>query len=262
MTNEPGAYWEKRLSEHWGPQGVGHIGLGERYNRWLYRLQRRVFLRQARPLAAGPERPAVLDIGSGTGFYVGLWREAGVRVLTASDITQTAVGNLQQKFPDVECRRLDIGAPLAEEFAGRRFDRISAFAVLYHITDDERYGRAIANMYHLLKPGGTLVISENFVHGAAGRHPFQVNRSLGEITRLLEGAGFRIRRRRPIFVLMNYPVDSRSPLRQLFWRGLSASIRRFPVLGSVWGMLLYPLDLSLSLLLKEGASTEIMVCEK
>jgi SAM-dependent methyltransferase len=262
MANEPGAYWEKRLNEHWGPQGVGHIALGERYNRWLYLLQKKVFLRHARRLAAGPARPAVLDIGSGTGFYVGLWKEAGAGSLTASDITQTAVRNLRQKFPDVECLLLDIGAPLAEEFAGRSYDRISAFAVLYHITDDERYARAIANMYRLLKPGGTLVISENFVHGAASRHPFQVNRSLAEITRLLEGTGFHIRKRRPMFVLMNYPVDSRSRLRLLFWRGLTASIRRFPALGSLWGMLLYPLDRFLSLLLREGASTELMVCGK
>ena len=262
MESEPGKYWEKRLSEHWGPHGVGHIGLGEHYNRWLYRLQEKVFLRHARRLAAGPARPAVLDIGSGTGFYVGLWRKLGVRSLTASDITQTAVQNLQQKFPAVECRLLDIGAPLPEEFAGRSYDRISAFAVLYHISDDDHYRTAIRNIYKLLKPGGTLIFSENFIHGPAIRTAYQVDRPLAEITRLLQETGFRIRKRAPIFIVMNYPVDSRSRLRNFFWRGLSKSIRKFPIAGFFWGMLLYPIDRLLSQCMAEGASTEIMICEK
>lgn len=262
MENEPGKYWEKRLAENWGLQGVGYIGLGKYYNRWLYRVQKRVFLRLAGQLAAEFSKASVLDIGSGTGFYVGLWKKLGVRSLTATDITQTAVQRLQQKFPDVQCRILDIGAPLPAKFAGQSFDLVSAFAVLYHITDDNHYRMAIANIYQLLKPGGTLIFSENFVHGPASRHPYQVNRSLDEITRLLQATGFRIRKRAPIFVLMNYPVDSRSRLLKLFWRGLSGSIRKIPPLGFFWGMLLYPLDLFLSLFIKEGSSTELMICEK
>lgn len=262
MENEAGKYWEKRLAENWDLQGVGYIGLGKPYNRWLYRIQKRMFLRHAQPLAAASAKARVLDIGSGTGFYIGLWRKMGMRSLTATDITQTAVQKLQQKFPDCECRLLDIGAPLPPEFAGRSYDLVSAFAVLYHITDDERYRRAIANIHHLLKPGGTLIFSENFIHGAAIRHSFQVSRSLDEITRLLQDTGFRVRKRVPMFVLMNYPVDSRSRLFGLFWRGLAGSIRKIPLLGFFWGMLLYPLDMLLSRFVKEGASTELMICEK
>jgi SAM-dependent methyltransferase len=262
MGNEPGEYWEKRLAEHWGLQGVGYIGLGKHYNRWLYRIQKRVFLRLAGQLAAEFSKASVLDIGSGTGFYVGLWKKLGIRSLTATDITQTAVQKLQKKYSDVECRLLDIGAPLPAEFAGRSCDLVSAFAVLYHITDDDHYRRAISNIYHLLKPGGTLIFSENFIHGPTSRHPYQVNRSLDEITRLLQATGFRIRKRVPIFVLMNYPVDSRSRLLRLFWRSLSGSIRKIPPLGFFWGMILYPLDLFLSHFIKEGSSTELMICEK
>lgn len=262
MENEPGKYWERRLAENWGLQGVGYIGLGKHYNHWLYRIQKRVFLRLAERLNVEFSKASVLDIGSGTGFYVGLWRKLGVRSLTATDITQIAVQKLQQKFPDVECRLLDIGTPLPAEFSGQSYDLISAFAVLYHITDDNQYRRAITNLYHLLKPGGTLVFSENFVHGPAIRHTYQVSRSLDEISQLLQEAGFRIRMRVPIFVLMNYPVDGRSRLFGLFWWGLSGSIRKIPFLGFFWGMLLYPLDLLLSRFVKEGVSTEMMICEK
>jgi SAM-dependent methyltransferase len=262
VENEPGEYWEKRLAENWGLQGVGYIGLGRHYNYWLYRIQKRVFLRLAKRLTVEFSKASVLDIGSGTGFYAGLWRKLGIRSLTATDITQTAVQKLQHKFSDSECRLLDIGTPLPAEFAGRNYDLISAFAVLYHIADDEHYRMAIRNIHRLLKPGGTFIFSENFIHGPTIRAPYQVDRSLAEITRLLQETGFRIRKRVPIFVIMNYPVDSRSRLRKLFWRSLSGSIRKIPFLGFLWGMLLYPLDLLFSRFIKEGASTEIMICEK
>jgi ribosomal protein L11 methylase PrmA len=33
----------------------------------------------------------ILDIGSGTGFYVGLWKELSVRSVVGTDITNIAV---------------------------------------------------------------------------------------------------------------------------------------------------------------------------
>ena len=56
-------YWEKRLSERWGLHGVGHISFGLPYNQWLYRLRRRIFLRQLDCLALNPGDVDVLDVG-------------------------------------------------------------------------------------------------------------------------------------------------------------------------------------------------------
>ena len=48
---DPRAYWEERLGRRPGREGVGHAGLGEGLNGWMYRVRRRVFLRE---LSADP----------------------------------------------------------------------------------------------------------------------------------------------------------------------------------------------------------------
>jgi hypothetical protein len=36
-------YWEKRLKTNWGLQGVGCLGYGKYYNKWLYRVRAKIF---------------------------------------------------------------------------------------------------------------------------------------------------------------------------------------------------------------------------
>lgn len=161
---DPKQYWENRLRRNWGPLGVGHIGLGRYNNNWLYKVQRRIFLRHIRLLVDDWSKVNVLDIGSGTGYYIDLWKSLGVSSVTATDITTFAVEKLQKKFPNVNCFCLDIGDSLPEVFRNKRYDVISAFAVLYHIVNDDRYQRAFENISKMLRPGGFFVFSENFIH--------------------------------------------------------------------------------------------------
>jgi hypothetical protein len=66
---EPRAYWEERLRRHPGLEGVAHAGLGEGLNGWMYRVRRRVFLREVNALLGAERRGLrVLDVGSGNGF--------------------------------------------------------------------------------------------------------------------------------------------------------------------------------------------------
>ena len=105
------SYWEGRLSDAYSLDGVGWRGLGEPFNRWMYRVRRRLFLRRMRPLVKG-RAPDVLDVGSGTGFYVERWLELGAGSVTGSDITSTAVERLSARFPGQEFRRLDVSAAM------------------------------------------------------------------------------------------------------------------------------------------------------
>ena len=149
-------YWENRLSEKWGLHGVGHISYGGPYNEWLYRVRRRVILRELNRLPLDLRESTVLDIGSGTGFWLKIWNSVGVRNLVGSDLARVAVKNLREEHPAIEIRELDIADP--ESIAGLegRFDLISAFDVLFHITDEGRFRTAIANVASLLRPGGYL----------------------------------------------------------------------------------------------------------
>ena len=168
-------YWEERLRGDYTLGGVGYQGLGEAFNRWGYRARRRVFLRALRARAAPGAR--VLDVGSGTGFYLDLWRELGAASITGSDLTAVAAERLAVRHPYAEAVRLDIGAE-SIDLPAASFDAISAMDVLFHVTDDARFARALVNAARLLRPGGLLVFSDLFVHGAPWRAPHQAIRSL------------------------------------------------------------------------------------
>jgi SAM-dependent methyltransferase len=251
-------YWSDRLGREFSLEGVGYLGLGESYNRWMYAVRRRVF----RDVVKGRVDPSasVLDVGSGTGFYVELWRELGVRHVTGSDLTAVAIEQLGERFPDTPFRALDLTKPLTGE-AGP-FDAISAMDVLFHIVDDDGYGQAIENLAAMLAPGGIFVFTENLLHGRTERGRHQTSRSLEAVSSLLTGAGLEVELRRPVFVLMNTPVDSDSALLEKSWKAVNILVRGHSRRGWAVGAALYPLELALGRLLEDGPSTEIMICHK
>lgn len=208
----------------------------------------------------------ILDVGCGTGFYVGLWKnEIGVRHITGIDMTNIAIENLKEKFPDAEFYRSDVSndADLAFLIRTKEFDVVSAFDVLFHIVDDNRYEKAIKNIHSMLKSNGIFVFSDNFIHGPTIRSTYQVSRSLSHIEKTLIENGFEIIQRRPMFVLMNTPVDTTRRGSKRMWRYLSLLLQRYgDTGGSAVGCLLYPIEMLLVSLLKETASTEIMICRK
>lgn len=260
-TFVPRDYWEARLRTNWSLEGVGYMRLGAHFNRWLYRVQTRIFRRHVPPLRHDWATVDVLDIGSGTGHYVRLWQRLGVRSVTAADLTDVVVDSLRASL-GVECHRLDIGEPLPASLQGRTFDLVSTFAVLYHIMDDERYEQAIRNIAALIRPGGLLVFTENFVHGPTERFPNFVARRLEDVERMLAANHLRVVKRAPMFVLMNAPLDTRGRLWRTLWRSAMAPVRRFNVLGRIAGPLCYLPELLLTRVMRDGPSTELMVCER
>jgi SAM-dependent methyltransferase len=249
-------YWSKRLDEQYSLAGVGWLGLSERFNRWMYAVRRRAF---RRAVGALPDPPAarVLDVGSGTGFYVGLWAKIGVRDITGCDITRVAVERLRERFPVSRFEQLDIWAP-APALEGP-YEAISAMDMLFHIVDDDRYQQALRNLANLLAPEGILVLTENLPHGGTLRAEHQVSRSFDEVVNALNDVGLEITSRRPLFVLMNTPVDSDSAFLRHFFPVVHL-LARTKVTGWLLGAALYPFELALTRFLREGPTTEILVC--
>jgi SAM-dependent methyltransferase len=260
---EPRAYWDSRLRREWGPTGVGFLGLGDAYNRALYRVKADVFRRAVRSLPVRLSDATVLDIGSGTGFVVRQWHLAGAGEVVGVDFAPVAVAHLREEFRQDEFHELDIGQPGAADVLGAgRFDCISALDVLYHIVDDGAYRQAIQNVAALLRPNGYFLIADNFLHGPTIRVAHQVSHSLADMEAWFRDAGLEIERRRPQYVLMNYPVDSRSRLLHGWWRQLSRLLRRWPEKAGAIGALLAPFEIGLTRVIREGPTTELAECRK
>ncbi|MDX6606881.1 MAG: hypothetical protein QOD14_1421 [Solirubrobacterales bacterium] len=253
-------WWEARHRDHRGFDAVGYAGAGEAYNAWLYRVRRRLFRRHVAPLAH-PES-SVLDVASGTGFFLDLWREAGAQQVIGSDIAETAVRRLTASFPGMQVDRFDISGPPAE-LPQAEFDLVSAFDVLFHLIDDGAYRRALANLALLVRPGGFLVISENFRREGPRRFAsVQVNREQSEILEALGDAGFEVMERRPMFVLMNAPACGGGPLIHAWWRRVHELLITRPRAGAVLGPALYPVELACLAMVKRAPSTELAICRR
>jgi 2-polyprenyl-3-methyl-5-hydroxy-6-metoxy-1,4-benzoquinol methylase len=263
-------YWERRLKRNYGLEGVGFLRLGKGYNTWLYRLRRSVFLRRMRATGIDFSGAEVLDVGSGTGFYVERWRELGVRKVVGLDLTTVATEQLQRDFPADEFHNVDIGsADLGKDaspLAGRQFDVVSCFDVLFHIVNDEHFETAIENIATLVKPGGLFALSDYFVHPEVMewsiRAPHRVSRSLDHFHDVLKCNGFEVLQRRPMFVLMNEPVDSGSRLAKARWFAIAGPVAVSNALGTLVGAVVYPLEWLLVTASKESPTTEMMICRK
>jgi SAM-dependent methyltransferase len=260
MSFDPRRYWEERHATKSGLEGVGYLGLGE-LNTWMYRVRARVFRRALRPY--GPIRGArILDVGSGTGFYVNLGRELGANEIVATDLADVACERLRITFEGrVDVRKLDIGAATEPELAALgRFDFISAMDVLFHIVDDTAYAQALINLARLLSPGGRLIFTDNFIDAAHRKtSSWHVSRTSEEIERMLELAGLELGARAPAFILMNQPVDSDSKLLRATWKVIDRTTRRSRVAGRALGAAIYPLEVALTKLLPFTPSTEIAI---
>ena len=258
---DPKRYWEERLEGTFSLGGVGWIGLGEGFNRWMYRVRRGVFRRTVRRVAGDLAGKRVLDVGVGTGFYVERWTELGVRDITGIDLTDVAVRGLSERYPEHRFVQADITAGTGD-LPPESFDAISIMDVLFHVVDDERYERAFANLHSLLRPGGVLVFTENLLHGDWHRSQHQVSRDAGWILGLLDRTGFEHLSTRPLFVLMNTPVDSRSRLLRGWWWLLMNVLARAPWIGGPLGAAIYPAETALTATLRKGPTTKIVAARK
>ena len=268
MTAEfqPQAYWEDRLRKSYSLAGVGHRRLGRHFNTWAYRARAHAFARALR-LAKPVTRPDVLDVGSGTGFYIDAWHRHGAASVSGVDIASVAVTRLSQRWPADAFAQFDIGDELAAEHSFLRpnsFDAISVMDVLFHVVDGGRFACALANLTSLLRPGGFLFWSDVFPHATNVRQTrgHFVSRPLEVSERTVASAGLEVVRRLPMFTLLGFPEDTHGRLPRLAWSAMVAPAALYSPLGWGIGAALYPLDRLLTERRKEGPTTEIMICQK
>lgn len=261
MASRETTYWEQRHAADESLDSVGWTGLGRAFNGWMYAVRRRVFSRVVRAQVPVGGQMRVLDVGSGTGFYLDRWHELGVTQVEGSDLARVAVERLVRARPGTPIHQIDLTGA-SDALPEDPYDAVSAMDMLFHILDAEAYERAIANLARLVRPGGHLVMSENLMADRVEEGPYQVSRTEGEIIRLLRSNGFEPICTAPMFVLMNNPVDSGNRLLKLWWSLLIRVVSYREALGRLAGATVYPFELGAVRVVRRGPSTKLLVCRR
>jgi SAM-dependent methyltransferase len=144
----------------------------------------------------------LLDIGSGTGHWIDFFRSTFfVAEAVAIEIAPVMAAYLRRKYqPDPHVRVLTLdaaGQELRPDAIGGPVDYVSAIGVMFHIVDDERWKRTLANLAGCLKPGGLMVVGGDFgpVTRDAEIHKVDTFRSWREYSAAPTGGELKIGKR-------------------------------------------------------------------
>ena len=209
MSYDPKEFWQQRLSEHFDLRGTGETGLPLAYNRACYALRRQVLERALRESEIEVAGRSVLDVGCGSGFFTSFYLGQGARV-TGLDIAPVAVERLAARHPGSRFVLSDVSETPLDEC----FDLVNAFDVLYHITDDARWERAVRHLAAAVAPGGHLLATDTFM-ALEGLAAHNRSRPLARYLTILSEAGLVAGRLYPTHVMLNRELGAMRFLNRL-----------------------------------------------
>lgn len=232
-------YW-RTLHSRDDLSSVGQAGLPGDMNKWIYKSIRRNlrnFARRHELAARGSGR--MLEVGAGTGYWVDFWQRLGWQV-DGCDLVPSAVDRLRQVHPDARFWAADVGSAdgvltPSDGVAAEGYELVTATSVLLHVTEDEAFGRALANVAAAVKPGGHLLLVEPALTIKKKQAPYNPAkhsraRLLRSYRRPLRKLGLELVAVEPTTVLAANPLEASSKKKlgryQSWWRLVSKSRER------------------------------------
>lgn len=266
----PKSYWENRLSNRLDITTVGQLGLGI-YNYWLYKARFRAMNRALKKLGIDVSGKSLIDVGVGSGAWIPFWEEVGLSKIVGLDLTATSVSALQKKYPQFEFFEGDIGSEVFN-FRKEAFDVVTAFDLLFHITDDKSFHNAIFNLSKLAKRDAWVLITDSFGSDSYGPFHHEYHRTYQHYLNELKYAGLQPIHFEPIFFAMTTALCASdmklgkflSKFIEVTLRivALIASIRYFAKINHLVGYSLYVLDGVLYRVMRTGSSLKILFTSK
>jgi SAM-dependent methyltransferase len=106
---------------------------------------------------------AVLDVGSGAGHWIDFYRSVlGAGRVVGVELVPQVAAALERKYEaddDVTVLNADVVDGVD---ATPPFDVVNAIGVMFHIVEDDRWRRAVANLGKMLAPGGVMIVGGQF----------------------------------------------------------------------------------------------------
>ncbi|MFC6098943.1 class I SAM-dependent methyltransferase [Olivibacter domesticus] len=145
-------------------------------------------------VALSPNLKNILDVGCGAGNYtLKLLSKKAPLSCTLLDLSLPMLERAKERIEkvnkgDVNLIHEDIRtAPLKEN----HYCAIMASAVLHHLRDDQDWEEVFSKLYRLLKPGGSLWVSDLIVQENAALQQVIYNERYGNYLTALKGAQYR-----------------------------------------------------------------------
>lgn len=229
-------YWQKLHGRN-DLSAVGQSGLPEGVNHWIYKSIRRNlhrFVRRHELQASGTRR--MLEIGVGTGYWIDFWQRFGWQV-DGCDLVPEAVARLLDTHPDARFWVADVSATegIAAQSSGlattQGYDLVTATSVLLHVTGDQEFAQALANVAAMVAPGGRLLLMEPALTIKKKQADFNPNkhsraRLLSSYVAPLAELGLELVTVEPTTVLAANPLEARSAKALRRYRRWWAQVRK------------------------------------
>lgn len=154
---KPKTFWNDLLTNSFDLKGVGHYRLSNEENLKMYEKKKDI-LKGEMDKAGISITPGmnIIEIGIGVGYWTEYFEQLGAKKYTGNDIAEISVANMKKKYPAYNFIQGDISEvmlPVSSFELGVMID------VTQHITDDERFAKAMDNLWNSLKSGAILIIS-------------------------------------------------------------------------------------------------------
>lgn len=256
----PKVFWEKRLSKNFSLKGVGCAGFSYNYNKWVSKAAKESLNKILNGSLKGKK---ILDIGCGTGYYIGYYLSKGATDISGLDITEESITNLKKKYPHLKFFNADISQKIP---SNRKYDIITAIAVLYHVVDNDKFENSIRNIRKLAKKGSLIIIQDGFLKKhqppKAGTHCYF--RDYESYKKILKKNGIEIIKKVPTFYFLNTPFDiSNSMMRRAalsLWNITMSIFAKNEIIGNILGFVLYYLDRIMLKMVNDSISLETIAC--
>jgi glycosyltransferase involved in cell wall biosynthesis/2-polyprenyl-3-methyl-5-hydroxy-6-metoxy-1,4-benzoquinol methylase len=198
-------YWNKRLNLNFNIEGVGYIGLGEIYNKLLYK--NRIDLLDGILDKAFNEtsNKRVLELGPGIGIFTEYFYKKGVQLYEAIDISSKSVSELQRSYQKYQFKHGDI---CEDSYYEGEYDLIFSADVLLHVTNENQYAKAISNISRHLSANGICILLDPIsIINTKSQSPHVVIRDKEYVEKVMINHNLVLIDMHPVAFFMNYPFD-------------------------------------------------------